>query len=98
MGAFIQGVARGFSDTVSEALKNQQADLVSRVKRASDYHVARGTAANVAYKKKFEQSQEALEKISGFYNGDIDLAAQAIKAYGGVSTADDLYSKMRDMR
>ena len=98
MSRFASGLVEGFATSVNESLRKQIEGLETDVKTASDYHIARGTAANAEYKKKFEQSQEALEKISGFYNGDVDLAAQAIKAYGGVSTADDLYSKMRDMR
>ena len=98
MSRFGLGLVEGLSTSVNEGLKKQIADLDTRVKTSADYHIARGTAANEKFRKNYEKSEEALDKIAGFYGGDIDLAAQAITAYGGVGNADDLYAKFRDMR
>ena len=98
MSRFGLGLVEGLATSVNEGLKKEIGLLDTRVKTAADYHIARGTAANEKFRKNYEKSEEALDKIAGFYGGDIDLAAQAITAYGGVGNADDLYAKFRDMR
>lgn len=89
--SFAKGFLKGAAESFETGIKDRLEETRKDVKTAADFHIRRRVAAEDRYLKDIQDSQAAIERLSGLTDGDLTQAASVLKAIGGPQNAETFY-------